>query len=278
MQGGASTSPSGHSNNFNAMSGLANSGAMASLQPPEHIEKPTHFIFDMDGTICESRQMISKEMVKRLLRLRNFGDVVVISGAELSRMKDQLHFKDKEGELDLGSKVILMAQSGSEVEGMWKNKLERIEVMEIEWMVAKMRDTFPYLFPKEPMIHLLKDRGAQVTLNLLHPDTDLETKKKFDPAGFLRAKLIRMFGYSSTGIGCYRGGTTSIDFTKKEWTKGRNLLRLIEEKGWAKKDCIFFGDQLYPEGNDYTVQEQGFNCFLFNSVKDLENALDSYYL
>jgi hypothetical protein len=49
------------------------------------------------------------------------------------------------------------------------------------------------------------------------------------------------------------GGSTSFDYIHKDRHKGANVAKLIELKGWNKDDCIYFGDGLYPGGNDESV-------------------------
>ena len=43
-----------------------------------------------------------------------------------------------------------------------------------------------------------------------------------------------------------------VDYFKKGKNKF-NINRLIDLKGWEKEECLFFGDALFPGGNDETV-------------------------
>lgn len=49
------------------------------------------------------------------------------------------------------------------------------------------------------------------------------------------------------------GGSTCLDYFKKGLNKGANVKKLIEALGWNKDECVYFGDALFPGGNDETV-------------------------
>jgi hypothetical protein len=48
-------------------------------------------------------------------------------------------------------------------------------------------------------------------------------------------------------------GTTCLDYFKKGRNKGYNVTRLCSFKSWNLDTCLYFGDALYPGGNDETV-------------------------
>ena len=49
------------------------------------------------------------------------------------------------------------------------------------------------------------------------------------------------------------GGSTSLDYIHKNRHKGANVQKLIDHLGWDKDECVYFGDGLYPGGNDEAV-------------------------
>ena len=49
------------------------------------------------------------------------------------------------------------------------------------------------------------------------------------------------------------GGSTSLDYIHKDRHKGTNVQKLIDHMSWDKENCIYFGDGLYPGGNDEAV-------------------------
>ena len=49
------------------------------------------------------------------------------------------------------------------------------------------------------------------------------------------------------------GGSTSFDYIHKDRHKGTNVQKLIDLMNWSKDECIYFGDGLFPGGNDEAV-------------------------
>ncbi len=49
------------------------------------------------------------------------------------------------------------------------------------------------------------------------------------------------------------GGSTSLDYLHKDRHKGTNVQKLIDLMHWNKDECVYFGDGLYPGGNDEAV-------------------------
>lgn len=190
-----------------------------------------HFIFDMDNTICESRQKITPSMKKRLLRL---GKIIVISGASREQMEYQLD----------GMNCTILAQSGNDTP-LWKNKLSEKEKEEIWNHITSIPTSFDYAW--------VQDRGCQLSLSLTGHEANLNKKKRFDPKQKKRKNLLEMWPFKSENLMVSIAGTTCFDYTRKEGTKGKNISRWIKHKRLSKRECIYFGDALFKGGNDETV-------------------------
>ena len=198
-----------------------------------------HLFFDMDGTLTESRQHISFEMLDFLNDIEE--DVVVISGANIDRMKDQLCTLD----------CIMMSQSGS-VCKYWNYELtpqEEEEIMAHIWKIKADPNFKPVL--KDDIIH---NRGAQISLSFIGHTAPVPIKSEFDPSGSLRRKFLEKYPFKSDTIEVHIAGTTCLDYTNKNYTKGKNIERFIQKKKWDPRECIYFGDALYEGGNDETVK------------------------
>lgn len=201
-----------------------------------------HFFFDMDGTICESRQIISAQMKKQLAKLRAKGNsIIVISGAERERIKKQLD----------GLKVdYIMAQSGSD-SPFWKRKITTYQEIEVEQHLREIKKQYP--FYNWSSFDLVDRRGCQISFSFVGHHEDLEIKNKFDPDGSTRINILKKVPFYSLSLECKVAGSTCYDYTHKEYTKGKNIERLIKRVKWDKKDCVYFGDKLFKGGNDETV-------------------------
>lgn len=192
-----------------------------------------HLFFDLDGTLTESRQEISQEMYDTLVEAKSEFDIIVISGAEKERIKKQLK------ELD----VEIMAQSGNDTQ-YWKNLLTEKEKEKIVEHTRKFG--FSVDFMRE-------DRGCQISLSFTGHNAPQEIKNAFDPDSKKRQKLLKEHPFIHKTLECRIAGSTCLDYTRKNGTKGKNIERLIKLKKWNKKDCIYFGDKLFKGGNDESV-------------------------
>ncbi len=192
-----------------------------------------HLFFDCDGTLTESRQEISQEMYDTLVEAKSEFDIIVISGAEKERIVKQLKGLDLE----------IMAQSGNDTQ-YWQNLLTRAEKARILEHISKFETV---------LSSMIDDRGCQISLSFTGHRASVEFKKSFDPDSTVRQRLLKKNPFIHKTLECRIAGSTCLDYTRKNGTKGKNIERLIKLKNWNKKDCIYFGDKLFKGGNDESV-------------------------
>jgi len=199
-----------------------------------------HFIFDLDGTITESRQEMKPETFKALCSLE-CETVSVISGASTEQIKKQLgKFQPK----------FILAQSGNDTK-FWKNELTKDEIVEIMNHIDMINASYPEYFLT--VKDLIQNRGSQLAFSFIGHNTNIEDKKAFDQQGNFRRTVLDTVPFNSNSLEVRVAGTTCLDYTKKDGTKGKNIEKLIKELNWNKEDCIYFGDALEPGQNDETV-------------------------
>jgi hydroxymethylpyrimidine pyrophosphatase-like HAD family hydrolase len=196
-----------------------------------------NIFMDMDGTICESRQVISDINRDYLNKLGK--NLFVISGAKRTQMEKQLQ----------GLNCIILAQSGNDTP-RWKKKLTTEEKRECYEHIARVKHRFPQYFTK-PFYDLIQDRGCQVSLSLLGHEMPIEEKLNFDPTKIVREEILKAIPFQSETLMTTIAGTTCFDYTRKDGNKGENLKEWI--KDLPNESCIYFGDGLFKGGNDETV-------------------------
>jgi phosphomannomutase len=192
------------------------------------------YFFDLDGTICESKQLITLGVKKALCKLK---DVVVISGASKKQMRKQL-----------GKNITkyVLGQSGAEY---FKVKLSKEQKKEVLEHIKRIQDFFPQYVGED----LLQDRGSQIAFSFIGHNADSEKKRIFDRGGAFRKSVLGTIPFQSETLECRVAGTTCLDYTLKEYVKGKSIEKFIVQKGWDKNECIYFGDALFKGGNDETV-------------------------
>lgn len=204
----------------------------------------THLFFDMDGTVTPSRSKIDPKMKELLARLP--ATIAIISGSH----NDQMDFQ-----ID-GLPVIRMGQNGNHVihperGELWYDKLTDAEKEEIMTHANEVWAACDHTIPDPDDI--FEDRGSQISLSLYGHHADPAEKKAFDGDFAKRRALLERFPFHSDNVEAKLGGSTCIDYFRKGRNKGYNINRLIKHMGWSKEECIFFGDALFPGGNDETV-------------------------
>lgn len=194
-----------------------------------------YLFFDLDGTLCESKKELKQDMLLELGRLSKKYGIVIVSGAELSRMLIQAPLKYK----------TFLSQNGNEAyeneKLLWVNKFDnKDEVMEHISKVAREVNV-------AVTDDMVDDRGAQISFSFLGHHAPLEEKKKFDPDRKVRHRLLERYPMKGAVI----GGTTCIDYIP--FTKGENIKRYMELKKIRSQECLYIGDAFMNYGNDATV-------------------------
>ncbi len=203
-----------------------------------------HLFFDMDGTVTPSRSKIHPKMKDFLISLDQ--TIGIISGSHNDQMAWQMD----------GVEVICMGQNGNHAihtDGteLWFDKLSDDEKREILSHSDCVWGACTHAVPDED--DLIEDRGSQISLSIYGHNADTTEKKACDGDFKKRAALLEQFPFESATVEVKMGGSTCLDYFRKGRNKGYNIARLIEHQGWNKDECIFFGDALFPGGNDETV-------------------------
>lgn len=197
----------------------------------------------MDGTLTESRSQIDDNMSYALEDiLAQGGDVVVITGADQKRIDKQMKGAPKD--------ILYMSQCGNSCD-YWENVLTDEQKEVIYMHIELLQREFPIHVIDEK--DLIQDRGCQITYSLIGHHAPSDIKKAFDPEGKGRANMLHACPFDCDDLCARVGGTTSIDYTQKNGTKGKNIERLLTLKHWNKDECVYIGDALHENGNDETV-------------------------
>lgn len=203
-----------------------------------------HLFFDMDQTIAPARQPILPEMYDFLHQLPH--DIIIVSGQEVSKIGWQSN--------DLPS--FTLGQNGNHATDVANNELwnvplderHRAEIMKhIEEIIAILDHDLNHEW------NPIEDRGSQITFSPIGNTAPVEHKMSYDPDRRRRESLMAQVPFISEELVVKIGGSTSLDYIHKDRHKGANVQKLIDLMGWNNGECIYFGDGLYPGGNDEAV-------------------------
>ena len=211
-----------------------------------------NYIFDMDGTLTESRSQMTTEMQLAFHLLAQKGLVVVISGATSEQMDKQVPFHPLW--LDSEVKLYKLSQNGNICERngaeIWRNKLDVYSRMGAFSHIYSLMKLFPTGVADAE--DLVQDRGCQVSYSLIGHNADKTEKKNFDPTGAIRAELLEKAPFVCPHMTVKIGGTTCLDYISETGTKAHNLVKLLGAE--ELQNSIYIGDQLYDGGNDCDVK------------------------
>ena len=218
-------------------------------------------VFDLDGTLAESKASIDAEMATLLDHLLKIVKVSVISGgAWLQFEKQVLAHLSKDGRLKnlsllptCGTKFY---KYGSKWDLLYSEDFSAAEKKKILSSLEKATET-PELKPAQTWGDLIQDRGSQITFSGLGQQAPLEEKKKWDPDFAKRKKIKVQLDKLIPEFSVRLGGATSIDVTKHGIDKAYGIRKLRDVLGIAIPEMIFIGDAVFPGGNDYPAKEAG---------------------
>ena len=218
-------------------------------------------VFDLDGTLAESKASIDAEMATLLDHLLKIVKVSVISGgAWLQFEKQVLAHLSKDQRLKnlsllptCGTKFY---KYGSKWDLLYSEDFSAAEKKKILSSLQQATET-PELKPAQTWGDLIQDRGSQITFSGLGQQAPLEEKKKWDPDFAKRKKIKVLLDKLIPEFSVRLGGATSIDVTKHGIDKAYGIRKLHDVLGVPISEMIFIGDAVFPGGNDYPAKEAG---------------------
>ncbi|ALL05527.1 HAD family hydrolase [Pedobacter sp. PACM 27299] len=226
-------------------------------------------IFDLDGTLAESKAAIDPEMSVLLNDLLQVAKVAIISGGNWPQFEKQVlsHLPAKANLSHLsilptcGTKYYQYKQDWNQLYAENFTAAERQKILDnLHHAVSLSGFT-----PAQTWGEQIEDRGSQITYSALGQQAPLEAKKVWDP-DFSKRKVIKaQLDQSLSEFSVQMGGATSIDITKPGIDKAYGIHKLQETLKIAIAEMIFIGDALFEGGNDHPARKTGVVCI---SVKD----------
>jgi phosphomannomutase len=218
-------------------------------------------VFDLDGTLAESKSSVDAEMAKLLSALLGIVKVAVISGGDwpqfekqvLSNLPHDEHLKNLSLLPTCGTKFYQYA-------GDWKKLYsEDFTPDEKKKIISSLKQALAGAGFKVEKVwgETIEDRGSQITYSALGQEAPIEEKKKWDPDFAKRKKIQALLDKLIPEFSVRLGGTTSVDVTKPGIDKAYGIRKLRDILGIAIDEMIFIGDALFPGGNDYPAKEAG---------------------
>jgi HAD superfamily hydrolase (TIGR01484 family) len=218
-------------------------------------------VFDLDGTLAESKSSVDSEMSELLHDLLGIVKVAVISGGDWPQFEKQLlsNLPSDQRLVNLS----LLPTCGTkffQYAGDWRKIYsEDLTAEEKTRIVSSLRQALGVVGLKVEKVwgEVIEDRGSQITFSALGQQAPLEEKDKWDSDFTKRKKIKAVLDTLIPEFSVRMGGATSIDVTKPGIDKAFGIGKLREVLRISLKEMIFIGDALFVGGNDFPVKEAG---------------------
>lgn len=221
-------------------------------------------IFDLDGTLAESKSPLAPEMGALLARLLSALPVAIMSGGSYAQFQKQL-LSGMPADANFANLYLFPVSAarcytwrGGAWQLVYDNPFtpeERVRVLAA--LNESLRETGLDRPPAQLWGEQTEDRGAQITWSALGQEAPAEAKKAWDPDRAkrtpLQAALLRRLPNFSVRV----NAGSSIDITHAGITKAYGVRKLSELLALPLADMLYVGDALFPGGNDEIVKETG---------------------
>lgn len=237
-------------------------------------------VFDLDGTLAESKSAIDAEMSGLLGKLLDVAQVAIISGGDFPQFQAQLvENLPQNAKLE---KLSLLPTCGTKFyqyeAGTWvKRYSEDFTSDEKTRITSSLEKAVEQAGFKAAQTwgEAIEDRSTQITYSALGQQAPLNEKKTWDPDFTKRKKIKAILDTMLAGFSVTLGGSTSIDITKPGIDKAYGMHKLVEILGIPIAAMLFMGDALFPGGNDYPARTTGADCIQVRDPNETKRVIEA---
>lgn len=223
---------------------------------------------DLDGTITQHKSKLEDASKIVLLKLKEKYHCVIVGAGSCDRIYKQLEYYPIDVIGNYGM------QQATNIDGaIVYNKNDKYTV-DKKWFIEtidKLRQITGFTKYDGESVEF-HESGA-VTFPLLGTKALLHDKLNFDPKGEKRTKIYDTVSQEFSNYNCFIGGTSSFDIVLKKYDKFKALMKFATEKGVAKEDILYIGDDFKKGGNDEQVMLGGIDCINITDYKKLSDLL-----
>jgi len=222
---------------------------------------PRAVVFDLDGTLAESKTEVTSEVANALARLLDTRPVAVMSGGSWKQFEKQLLPalpKDTSYE-----HLYLFPTSAAEcfkyTDGAWKpvytHRFREDERTRILASLTKALEEMEK--PSRLWGAQIEDRGAQITFSGLGQEAPSKEKAGWDPDKKKRAPVAASLMKMLPEFSVRMNAMSSIDITRAGITKAYGVGEFSKMLSVPVREMLYVGDALFEGGNDAIVIPTG---------------------
>ena len=236
-------------------------------------------IFDLDGTLAESKSAIDPEMAGHLSQLLSVAQVAIISGGDWPQFEKQVlaHLPKKQSL----EKLSILPTCGTKFywhkkswEKLYAENFTDAEKKKIIDSLSKAVGESALKIEKT-WGEQIEDRGSQITFSALGQQAPLAGKKDWDPDFAKRKKIKARLDQSLTEFSVEMGGAASIDITKPGIDKAYGIHKLHAVLDIKISDMIYVGDAPFEGGNYYPARKTGVVCIQVRDPEETKRVIEA---
>jgi len=204
------------------------------------------FIFDVDGTLTDSRQRIDPVFEKFMFDFCRENTVSLVTGSDKEKTIEQI------GERIFNENEYSFNCAGNEIYHYGK-LIDRQEWIASDSILAYLENLLEKSkFPRKTGKHI-EQRTGMVNFSIVGRNCTLEDRKEYllwDRNTAERYHLREKITATFPEVDALLGGETGLDI----YPKGKNkeqVISFLKERETEK--LYYFGDQIFQYGNDYNI-------------------------
>ena len=251
--------------------------------------RPAALLFDMDGTLTDARQLITEDVVSVLRKIPPSIKRYLVTGSDMSKIDEQIP-----NDILLGLFERVYSCNGTRV---WNCNLDMDDetgVVEPElihkvsltdyYSEADVNHIINVLLETAYKTHtkiktgtFIEWRDSQINFSVVGRNctsSQREDYVKWDTKSGERQKIVDSLreDFKGWGLSFRLGGQISIDITREGWDKSYAFKNMAE----SPDQCIFFGDKICKDGNDFDIAMKCAKYHQVESPADLILQLQEY--
>ncbi|OQV25181.1 Phosphomannomutase [Hypsibius exemplaris] len=222
----------------------------------EHVRaSDTICIFDVDGTLTKSRNIISPETKAFLQALQKKVHVGLVGGSDLVKIAEQMDGMEREFDYLFSENGLVAFKQGNQIHEASLLKFLGEEASQ-NFINHALRYLSEVRLPckRGNFIEFRKGMFNVSPIGRSCSQAERDAFVEYDRVHKVREKMIDNFRqhFSDLGLVFSIGGQISVDVFPKGWDK-TYCLKQLQEDGF--KVIHFFGDKTAPGGNDHEIFE-----------------------
>jgi phosphomannomutase len=251
-------------------------------------------VFDLDGTLAESKAKLDDEMAELIVKLLDKKKVAVISGGMFSQFEKQF-LSNLPASVNQLKNLFLLPTTGTRLyawkdSGIEKNSTvlsagwhegyaENISPEDRKKIIENLEEAWimtGYELPEKIYGERIEDRESQITFSALGQEAPLNLKKAWDPTKEKRQKIVLILKDKIPNFDISMGGSTSVDVTMKGVNKAYGMQKLKDFLHIPLTQMVFVGDEVVPDGNDYSVKMAGVDCVQVSGKEEVKKLISEW--